>query len=100
MRRLAIPTRATGTRRWAWAAVTGAIWSPGWRRRPATAGLDRCTPDRGELLRLRQLPATLRLEVDGRTAPLFHGDAAEAERVPLGGSAVAVLRPHRKRRGR
>ena len=77
MRRLAIPTvqgnwdEALGMGR----EVTGAIWASPSAEAEGYASLAwtdaRMTEENCSWL--RQLPATLRLEVDGRTALLFHG---------------------------
>ena len=67
--------------------------------RPGVAGLDGGPLAEENLAWLRQLPTNLRLEVDGSDGPALPRQPAQAERVPLGGSAVAPLRAHRERRG-
>ena len=104
MRRLAIPTvqgnwdEALGMGR----EVTGAIWASPDAEAEGYASLAwtdaRMTEENCSWL--RQLPGHAAhggRRPDGAPLPR-HAD--EAERVPLGGSAVPVLRAHRQRRGR
>ena len=95
-------SRATGTRRSASDGSTPASSGPtrGRGGRTGVAGMDHPHTTEEQRSWLRQLPASQRFVVEGRSVLLFHGSPLAPERVPVGGASGAHLRPGRQRPGR